>query len=55
MRTSLTSNKLYWIEDQLTDVSSLDFIHLRVGVGKLNHQQLDRNSTLQFLFFFQKF
>ena len=31
----LTSDKLYWIEDQLADVSTQFFIHQRVGVGEL--------------------
>ena len=42
---SLTSNKLYWIEDQLADVSTPFYTsaswHWRVGIGELNHRQLD--------------
>ena len=36
----LTSNKLYWIEDKLADVSTR-FTCRQVGVGKLNGWQLD--------------
>ena len=36
----LTSNKLYWIEDQLANISTC-FISQRVGVGKLNCRRVD--------------
>ena len=38
----LTSDKLYWIEDQLADVSTRFYTQL-VGVGELNRQRVDRN------------
>ena len=38
----LTSDKLYWIEDQLADVSTRFYTRL-VGVGELNRQRVDRN------------
>ena len=36
----LISNKLYWIEDQLADVSAR-FIRRRVGVGELDRRRVD--------------
>ena len=38
----LTSDKLYWIEDQLADVSTRFYTRLG-GVGELNRQRVDRN------------
>ena len=44
----LSSNKLYWIEDQLTDVSTQFYASASwrwwAGVGELNRQWLDCNS-----------
>ena len=44
----LSSNKLYWIEDQLTDVSTQFYTSAswrwRAGVGELNRRWLDCNS-----------
>ena len=41
----LSSNKLYWIEDQLADVSTRFYTSAswrwRVGVGELNRRRLD--------------
>ena len=41
----LTSNKLYWIDDQLADVSTRFYMsaswHRRVGVGELVRRQVD--------------
>ena len=46
----LTSNKLYWIEDQLADVFTRFYTsaswHRRVGMGELNRRRLDLNSSL---------
>ena len=45
----LTSNKLCWIEDQLTNVSTRFFTSVswrrRVGVGELVRRRVDHNSV----------
>ena len=40
----LTSNKLYWIDDQLADVSTRFYTSASWSVGELVRRRVDRNS-----------